>query len=163
MASGPAELLKPPAETKPISHNPKSIAATCHPNTSPRISVGRKNQSIKPPPRRYYWISESPRNATSTCCLGFVLGGKVHARASAEHFQKCTEFPPLRNRALGPLAVTALPIPLARRAAATVCAAVQSAVAFFRRWRPATSHYASSAAERSYGRLLRWVCSGSHQ
>src|SRR5262249_55886086 len=87
----------------------------------------------------------------------------VHARASAEHFQKCTEFPPLRNRALGPLAVTALPIPLARRAAATVCAAVQSAVAFFRRWRPATSHYASSAAERSYGRLLRWVCSVSHQ
>src|SRR5262249_22968673 len=33
-------------------------------------------------------------------------------------------FPPLRNRGFGPLAVTVLPIPLARRAAATACAAV---------------------------------------
>ena len=37
-------------------------------------------------------------------------------QASAEHFQQSAEFPPLRNRALGPLAVTVLPIPLARRA-----------------------------------------------
>jgi len=39
-------------------------------------------------------------------------------QASAEHFQQCAEFPLLRNRGLGPLAVTVLPIPLARRAAA---------------------------------------------
>ena len=28
---------------------------------------------------------------------------------SAEQFQQCAEFPPLRNRGLGPLAVTKLP------------------------------------------------------
>ena len=44
-------------------------------------------------------------------------------QASAEHFQQCAEFLPLRNRGLGPLAVTVLPIPLAMRAAATVCGA----------------------------------------
>ena len=38
---------------------------------------------------------------------------------SAEHFQQSAEFMPLCNRAFGPLAVTVLPIPLARRAAAT--------------------------------------------
>jgi len=40
-------------------------------------------------------------------------------QASAEHFQQCAEFSPLRNRALGLLAVTVLPVPLARRGAAT--------------------------------------------
>ncbi len=55
----------------------------------------------------------------------------------AEHFQQCAEFPPLRNRGLGPLVVTVLPIALAGRAAATACAAVQSAAPLFGRWRPA--------------------------
>ena len=36
-------------------------------------------------------------------------------QASAEHSQQCAEFPLLRNRGLGPLAVTVLPIALARR------------------------------------------------
>ena len=36
---------------------------------------------------------------------------------SAKHFQQCTEFLPLRNRGLGPLAMTVLAIPLARRTA----------------------------------------------
>jgi hypothetical protein len=45
---------------------------------------------------------------------------------SAEQFRQCAEFLPLCNRGLGPLAVTVLPIPFARRAAATACAAVQS-------------------------------------
>src|SRR5215831_6970176 len=58
-------------------------------------------------------------------------------QASAKHFQQCAESPPLRNRGLGPLAVTVLPIPFARRPAATACAAVQSAAAFLRRWRSA--------------------------
>ena len=40
-------------------------------------------------------------------------------QASAEHFQQCAESPPLRNRGLGPLAVTVLAIALARRAFAT--------------------------------------------
>jgi hypothetical protein len=44
-------------------------------------------------------------------------------QASAEHLQQCAEFLALSNRGLGPLAVTVLPIPLARRAAATVCGA----------------------------------------
>jgi len=55
-------------------------------------------------------------------------------QAGAEHFQQCAEFLPLRNRGLRLLSVTVLPIPLARRAAATACAAVQSTAAFFRRW-----------------------------
>jgi hypothetical protein len=48
-----------------------------------------------------------------------------------EQFQQCAEFPLLRNRGLGPLTVTILSIPLARRTATTACAAVQSAAAFF--------------------------------
>jgi hypothetical protein len=55
-------------------------------------------------------------------------------QAGAEHFQQSAEFLPLGNRALGPLTVTVLPIALARRAAATACAAVQSTAPFFRRW-----------------------------
>jgi hypothetical protein len=55
-------------------------------------------------------------------------------QASAEQFQQCAEFPLLRNRGLGPLAVTVLPIPVAKRAAATLCDAVQSAAALFGRW-----------------------------
>jgi hypothetical protein len=47
-------------------------------------------------------------------------------QASAEYFQQCAELPPLGNRGPGPLAVTVLPIPFARRAAAIACAAVQS-------------------------------------
>jgi hypothetical protein len=54
--------------------------------------------------------------------------------ASTEHFQQCAEFALLRNRGLGALAVAVLPIPLASRAAATACAAVQSAAPLFRRW-----------------------------
>jgi hypothetical protein len=34
---------------------------------------------------------------------------------SAEHFQQCAEFLPLRNRGFGTLAVTVLPIPFARK------------------------------------------------
>ena len=55
-------------------------------------------------------------------------------QASPEHFQQCAELLPLRNRGLGSLTVTVLPIPLARRAAATACAAVQSTAPRFRRW-----------------------------
>jgi hypothetical protein len=40
------------------------------------------------------------------------------SQASAEHFKQCAEFLLLRNRGLGPIAATALPIPLARRGAA---------------------------------------------
>ena|SRR5262245_38952173 len=58
-------------------------------------------------------------------------------QASAEDFQQCAEFLLLRNRGFGPLAVPVLAIALARRAAATVCAAVQSTAPLFRRWRPA--------------------------
>src|SRR5215831_8375737 len=40
------------------------------------------------------------------------------SQASAEHFKQCAEFLLLRNRGLGPIAATVLPIPLARRGAA---------------------------------------------
>ena len=70
------------------------------------------------------------RAAEGGTVFGFAgLGGKVLRQASAEHFEQCAEFLPLRNRGLGPLAVTVLPVPFARRAAATACAAVQSAAA----------------------------------
>jgi hypothetical protein len=45
-------------------------------------------------------------------------------QASAEHLEECAEFSLLRNRGLGALAVTVLPVPIARRAATTACAAV---------------------------------------
>jgi hypothetical protein len=50
---------------------------------------------------------------------------------SAEHFQRSAEFLPLRNRGLGPLAVAILPIPFAKRVAATAGAAVQPAASLF--------------------------------
>ena len=62
-------------------------------------------------------------------CIRIILF--VHYQASAEHFQQCAEYLPLRNRGLGPLAVKVLPIPLARRAAATACAAVQPTAPLF--------------------------------
>jgi hypothetical protein len=40
-------------------------------------------------------------------------------QTSAKHSEQCAEFPLLRNRRLGPLAVAVLPIAVARRAAAT--------------------------------------------
>src|SRR6516165_265286 len=63
------------------------------------------------------------RRAAQTCSC----------QASAEHFEQCAEFVPLRNRGLGPLAVTVLAIPLARRGTATVRAAVYSTASLFRR------------------------------
>ena len=47
-----------------------------------------------------------------------LLGGKVHVRPARSIFSHVLNLP-LRNRGLGPLAVTVLPIPLARRATAT--------------------------------------------
>jgi hypothetical protein len=78
-------------------------------------------------------LMDSSRARGSTAFLDFTYS----CQASAEHFEQCAEFLPLRNRGLGPLAVTVLSVPLARRAAATGRAAVQSAAAFFRRWRSA--------------------------
>jgi hypothetical protein len=60
----------------------------------------------------------------STWRWGRRRGCPNHARlcqANAEHCQQCTEFLLLRNHGLGPLTVAILPIPLARRAAATLC------------------------------------------
>jgi hypothetical protein len=73
---------------------------------------------------------------TSTWCLGFVFGGKVHVSPARSIFSNALNLL-LCNRGLGPLAVTVLPIALARRAAATACAAVQSTAALFCRWRSA--------------------------
>jgi hypothetical protein len=55
-------------------------------------------------------------------------------QASTEHFEQCAEFALFRNCHLGALAVTVLAIALARRAAATACAAVESAAPLFCRW-----------------------------
>jgi len=57
--------------------------------------------------------------ARDTYWDGHACLGVTHSsQASGEHFQQRAEFLPLRNRGLGPLAVTELPIPFARRAAA---------------------------------------------
>ena len=72
--------------------------------------------------RNTYWDSHVCLDATHSC------------QASAEHLKRCAEFALFRNRGLGPLAVTVLAIPLARRAAATACAAVESAAPLFCRW-----------------------------
>jgi hypothetical protein len=62
---------------------------------------------------------------TTPLCFCSRIAGVTHSfQAGAEHFQQCAVSLPLDNRGLGPLAVTVLAIPLARRAAATVCAAV---------------------------------------
>jgi hypothetical protein len=74
-------------------------------------------------PLDYAPFSTSNANETSTAYS-----------ASAEHFQQCAKFPLLHNRGLSALAVTVLPIALARRATATACAAVQSTAPPFRRW-----------------------------
>ena len=58
----------------------------------------------------------------------------AHQIRPARSIQRGAEFLLLRNRGLGPLAVTVLAIPLARRAAATACAAVESAAPLFCRW-----------------------------
>jgi hypothetical protein len=49
--------------------------------------------------------------ARDTYWDGHACLGVTHSsQASAEHFQQCAKFPLLRNRSLGPLAVTVLPI-----------------------------------------------------
>jgi hypothetical protein len=75
-------------------------------------------------------------------------------QAGAEHFQQCPEFLPLRNRGLGPLAVTVLP--LTRRAAATACAAVRWGSRERLSWRPA--HADDPPPRVDYGTALsgRW-------
>jgi hypothetical protein len=65
-------------------------------------------------------LMDSSRARGGTAFLDFTYS----CQAGAEQFQQCAEFLLLRNRGLGPLAVAVLPIPLARRAAATACAAV---------------------------------------
>jgi hypothetical protein len=60
--------------------------------------------------------AEKSRDSSTTQCWS--------GQASAEHFQQRAEFLPLRYRGLGPLAMPVLPIPLARRTAATACAPV---------------------------------------
>src|SRR5260370_32517651 len=48
------------------------------------------------------------------CCVARSTCSSLRSdQASAEHFQQCAEFLLLRDRGLGPLAVTVLPIPLA--------------------------------------------------
>jgi hypothetical protein len=59
------------------------------------------------------------------------------SQTSAEHFQQRVEFPALRNRSLGPLAVPVLPVSLAWGRAATDRSAVQATASLLRRWAPA--------------------------
>ena len=87
-----------------------------------RIQVRRKGYRL------------SPRLTDESNNRRWLLEFTCHVMASAQHFEQCAELALLRNRGLGALAVTVLPIALARRAAATACAAVQSTAPLFRRW-----------------------------
>jgi hypothetical protein len=69
-------------------------------------------------------VMNSRRFMEEGCTAHALLVFTCSAQASAEHLEQCAEFPLLRYRSLSPLAVTVLAIPLARRAAATLCAAV---------------------------------------
>jgi hypothetical protein len=109
----------------------------CQPLAMQRVRLGRcidvatRGRSAHPSPRG---CTSTPPDATPREI------GASHLRirqASAEHLKQRAEPPSLCNRSLGPLAVAVLPIPLARRAAATACAAVQSTASLFRPWRPA--------------------------
>ena len=60
-------------------------------------------------------LMDSSRERGSTALLDFTCS----CQASAEHLEQRAEPPPLRNRGLGPLAMTVLAVPLARRTAAT--------------------------------------------
>src|SRR5947208_466178 len=85
-------------------------------------------------PLHYAPFAASNANTPIACgSLDFAYSRQT----GAEHFQQCAQFALLRNRGLGPLAVTVLPVPLACRPAAIACAAVQSTAPLFRRWRPA--------------------------
>ena len=72
---------------------------------------------MRNPPEHGNWFESQA--SVAGCPIDFACSGQ----ASPEHFQQCAEFPLLRNRGLGALAVTVLPIALARRGAATACAA----------------------------------------
>jgi hypothetical protein len=62
--------------------------------------------------------------------LANVSCPSISCQTGAERFQQCTQFALLRNRGLGVLAVTVLPIPFARRATATACAAAIDSAPF---------------------------------
>ena len=64
-------------------------------------------------------------------------GSGFSSQSSPEHLQQCAELSTLRNRGLGPLAVTILPVAFAGRRAATRCPAVQSTSPFTGRGAPA--------------------------
>jgi hypothetical protein len=64
-------------------------------------------------------------------------GSGFSSQYSAEHLKQAAELSALRNSSLGPLAASVLAIALARRPAATACAAVQPTPPLLGRWRPA--------------------------
>src|SRR5215467_12257024 len=147
----------PPLVLFRIAKKPNTrIATTAIPCRVRRLGVSQgttKRCCIIEPPvspwRRAGWefYSTVPNSlleiggcARDTYWDGRACLGVTHSpQASAEHFQQCAEFRPLRNCGLGPLAVTVLPVALARRSTATACAVVQSTAPLFCRWRPAGS------------------------
>jgi hypothetical protein len=137
----------PPLVLFRIAKKPNTrIATTAIPRRVRRLGVSQGTAKrcciIEPPsPRRRAFRLGGERDGNFTTLVpnslleigGFArdtywdghacLGVTHSSQASAEHFEQCAEFLLLRNRGLGPLAVTLLPISLARRATATACAA----------------------------------------
>src|SRR5262249_61452932 len=99
----------------------KALVSQCAPEAP--IGVTFRQKAL-----RYQRTAQSVLNrGVGRPALNYACAGTRFydsCQASTEHLEECAEFPLLRNRRLGPLAVTVLPITLARRAAATVCAAV---------------------------------------
>ena len=93
---------------------------------------GRESQSV----HLAHPVGQGARVLVScrpTACLSKFCEFTHSPQARAKRFQQRAEFLLLRNRTLSPLAVTVLPVPPARRAAATPGAAVQSTAPLFRR------------------------------
>src|SRR5262249_60028819 len=84
----------------------------------------------------YGGLTSGRRPRQGDCILG-VAHYQLSGYVALLIFEHCGELALLRNRGLGPLAVTVCPIALARTAAATACAGVQSTAPLFRRQRPA--------------------------
>jgi hypothetical protein len=139
----------PPLVLFRIAKKPNTrIATTAIPCRVRRLGVSQgttKRRCIIEPPvspwrragREFYSTVPNSLLEIGGCARDTYWDGRAcldvthSSEASAEHFQQCAEFLPLRNGGLGPLAVPVLPIPLARRPAATACAAVHSTAPFF--------------------------------
>src|SRR5262245_59460474 len=78
------------------------------------VNAGETIQAVVITENGAIFLNRGFRAACLSMTPAQALDFTYSCQASTEHFQQCAEFAPLRNRGLGPLAVTVLPIALAR-------------------------------------------------